>query len=49
VQRLLENPDYRRQSALLSPAFIPHDEYAEFIDRFAAETESYLRAAGTIR
>jgi tripartite-type tricarboxylate transporter receptor subunit TctC len=49
VQRLLENPDYRRQSALLSPAFIPHGEYAEFIDRFAAETESFLRAAGTIR
>ena len=49
VERLLANPDYRRQSALLSPAFMPHGEYGSFIERFAAETERYLRAAGTIR
>ena len=49
VERVLANADYRRQSALLTPAFMPHVEYGQFIDRFAAETESYLRETGTIR
>jgi tripartite-type tricarboxylate transporter receptor subunit TctC len=49
VQALLEIPDYRRRSALLSPAFMAHAEYVEFIDAFAAETEAYLRTTGTIR
>jgi tripartite-type tricarboxylate transporter receptor subunit TctC len=49
VERMLANADYRRQSALLAPAFMPHVEYGQFIDRFAAETESYLRETGTIR
>lgn len=49
IQALLDNADYRRASALLSPAFMPHDEYVGFIDDFAAETEAYLRATGTLR
>ncbi len=49
IERLLENPDYRRESRSLSPAFIPHSEYTQFIDQFAAETEAYLRGMGTIR
>lgn len=49
VERLLENPAYRRVSALLSPAFMPHSEYGDFIEEFAADAEAYLRATGTIR
>lgn len=49
VERLLGNPAYRRVSALLSPAFMPHSEYGEFIDEFAADAEAYLRSTGTIR
>jgi len=49
IQRLLENTEYRRQSAALSPAFMSHSEYVKFIDAFAEETEAYLRDTGTIR
>lgn len=49
VQRLLDNPAYRRTSALLTPAFMPHATYVEFIDEFAAETEDYLRESGALR
>jgi tripartite-type tricarboxylate transporter receptor subunit TctC len=49
VQRLLANAEYRERTALLSPAFMPHAEYVLFIDAFAAETEGFLRATGTIR
>jgi tripartite-type tricarboxylate transporter receptor subunit TctC len=49
VQRLLDNAAYRQTSALLTPAFMPHAEYVEFIDEFAAETEDYLRESGALR
>ncbi len=49
VRALLANKEYRERSALLSPAFMPHAEYVEFIDGFAAETEAFLRSTGTIR
>jgi tripartite-type tricarboxylate transporter receptor subunit TctC len=49
VEGVLGNPDYRRASALLSPAFMPHAEYGDFIDEFAADAEAYLRSTGTIR
>lgn len=49
VERLLGNPDYRRASALLSPAFMSHAEYGDFINEFAADAEAYLRSTGTIR
>lgn len=49
IRRVLENPEYRRRSALLAPAFMPHGEYVEFIADFASEAEAYLRATGTIR
>jgi putative tricarboxylic transport membrane protein len=49
VEALLGNADYRRESASLTPAFMPHAEYVGFIDEFAAETEAYLRATGVLR
>jgi len=49
VQRLLANPEYRRRSAALVPAFMPHAEYVRFIHDFATETEAFLRANGTLR
>jgi len=49
VAALLANPDYRRVSASLSPAFMPHAEYVEFIDEFAEETEAYLRQSGMLQ
>ena len=49
VQALLANPEYRRVSASLSPAYMPHAEYVDFIDGFAADTEAYLRQTGTLR
>jgi tripartite-type tricarboxylate transporter receptor subunit TctC len=49
VEALLANPEYRRVSASLSPAFMPHAEYVDFIDNFAAETEAYLRETGMLQ
>ncbi len=49
IQRLLDNPEYRQVAALLSPAYMPHAEYVEFIDAFATEAEGYLRSTGALR
>lgn len=48
VEGLLMNPEYLRVSAMLSPAYMSHNEYARFIDEFASEAEAYLRDTGTI-
>jgi tripartite-type tricarboxylate transporter receptor subunit TctC len=49
VQRLLEDRDYLRATAMLSPAFMTHAEYVQFIDEFAATAEADLRSSGAIR
>ncbi len=51
VQAVLENPDYRAvyEARILAPHYIPHTDYAEFIDDFAARTESFLRATGVVQ
>jgi putative tricarboxylic transport membrane protein len=49
VQTVLANEEYRRVSASLTPAFMPHAEYVGFINEFAAETEAYLRETGILR
>ena len=50
VQEVLKNPDYRQiySGAMLSPTFMPRSEYADFIDTFASETETFLRESGVI-
>ena len=51
VQAVLENPDYRAvyEARILAPHYIPHTDYAEFIDNFAARTESFLRTTGVVQ
>ncbi len=50
VQQVLASPEYRAvyEPNNLRAAFIPHDEYVEFIDNFATETATFLRETGVI-
>jgi tripartite-type tricarboxylate transporter receptor subunit TctC len=51
IQEVLADPAYRAEyeAELLSAEFMPHDEYVEFIDTFAAETEAFFRETGVIQ
>lgn len=51
IPQLLENPEYKAAytKASLRPEYIPHDEYGEFIQSFANETESFLKESGVIQ
>jgi len=50
VRQVLDDPDYRRvySQAMLSPAFMPQDEYAVFVETFANDTAVFLRDSGVI-
>jgi tripartite-type tricarboxylate transporter receptor subunit TctC len=51
VQRVLENPDYRRayESRILAPQYIGHADYGRFIQDFVARTEQFLRGTGVLQ
>lgn len=51
IQAVLADPEYRAeyQAELLSAEFMPHDEYVEFIETFAAESEEFFRETGVIQ
>jgi tripartite-type tricarboxylate transporter receptor subunit TctC len=51
IPRLLEHPEYREVYSGLNliPAFIPHEEYVEFIDDFAEDNRSMLRELGVLQ
>jgi putative tricarboxylic transport membrane protein len=48
IPLLLENPDFKAyyQEGSLVPAFMPHDEYAEFIGKFANEQQAFMKEYG---
>ena len=50
VQQVLASPEYRAvyEPNNLRANFIAHDEYVEFINTFAMETETFLRETGVI-
>lgn len=51
IPQVLENPEYKAAytAANLRPEFIPHEEYVEFINSFAQETEAFLKETGVIQ
>ena len=51
IPQVLENPEYKAiyTANNLRPEFIPHDEYVQFIQNFAAETRAFLTEAGVIQ
>jgi tripartite-type tricarboxylate transporter receptor subunit TctC len=51
AQRVLADPEYKKSYAEedLVSNFIPHDQYGPFIDRFAANSEIFLKTSGVIR
>lgn len=50
IPRLLEHPEYREVYSELNliPAFIPHEEYGEFISDFAENNRTMLRELGVL-
>ena len=48
IPLLLENPDFKAyyQEGSLVPAFMPHDEYAQFVGNFAADQEAFMKEYG---
>ena len=48
---LLEDPEYKEHysKSNLLPAFMPHEEYEAFLEKFAAETKESLAAVGVIQ
>ena len=51
IPEVLENPEYKAiyTANNLRPEFIPHDEYVQFIEKFAEETRTFLTEAGVIQ
>ena len=51
VQEVLDSPEYRKvyEPNNLRADYIPHEEYVEFINEFASETETFLRDSGVIK
>jgi tripartite-type tricarboxylate transporter receptor subunit TctC len=51
VPQVLENPEYKAAytAASLTPEFIPHADYVEFIKNFGDETRKFLTEAGVIQ
>jgi len=51
VQRVLENPSYREvfEADMLSPMYIPHEDYGNFVEDFASNTERFLRDSGVLQ
>lgn len=51
AQAVLAHPEYKKvyEANNLRAEYIPHAEYVDFINNFAAETESFLRESGVIQ
>jgi putative tricarboxylic transport membrane protein len=51
AQRMLADPEYKEvyERAILVPDYMPHDAYTAYINKFAADTETYLKSVGVIR
>jgi len=50
IQRLLDSPDYRSvyDEQMLTASYMSQEQFARFIDEFAATTEGFLRASDVI-
>jgi putative tricarboxylic transport membrane protein len=50
LREVLANPDYQQvySGAMLSPAYMPHADYRDFIITFASDTQTFLRESGVI-
>ena len=48
IPALLADPEFRKfyQDSSLVPAFMPHDQYVEFIGQFAAEQKDFMQKYG---
>lgn len=51
IQRVLADPEFKKSYAEddLVADYIPHDQYGPFIEKFAADSGNFLKAAGMIR
>ena len=51
IQQVLADPDYKKTytEEVLVPKFIPHKDYAAFINNFADTTEGFLKETGAIK
>lgn len=51
VRRILADPEYKKSYSEdnLVPNFMPHDQYAVFIGKFAADSTNFLKTTGVIR
>jgi putative tricarboxylic transport membrane protein len=51
AQRILADPEYKviYERDILLPNFLAHDNYGQFIVKFAADTEANLKATGVIK
>lgn len=51
MQKVLADPEYKKSYTEedLVPNFIPHDQYGPFIEKFAADSTSFLKTTGVIR
>jgi len=51
AQRILADPDYKKLYVEdnLAPHFIPHADYAKFVEQFAADTGNFLKSTGVIK
>jgi putative tricarboxylic transport membrane protein len=48
IPALLEDPEFKKfyEESSLVPAFMPHDEYVQFIDNFAEEQKTFMKEYG---
>lgn len=51
VQAVLKDPQYMKvyKGNALTPDYLPHAEYVDFIDQFAAETEDFFKKHGVVK
>jgi len=51
IQKLLQDPDYKKRytEEVLVAQFVPHRDYATFVNNFAENTEAFLKETGAIK
>ncbi len=51
IRKVLADPEFRKSytEENLVPNFMPHDQYGPFIEKFAADSASFLKTTGVIR
>lgn len=51
IQKVLQDPDYKKRytEEVLVAQFVPHKDYAAFVNNFAQNTEAFLKETGAIK